>query len=188
MLFKIGTFIKRTYGENGNFGIFEGDIVPNDYNTDTKSYSLAFFYNPKEYNTQTREYEATYQFATDDSICSEKVTKYSGGSLTWSELTASEKEEALDIMNKCGLYWDEDNYNLISINTGEVLYHIIKPNNEYNGQAVIPIDNEREKILKEAFESTLSKTATKTNYAYNGYQTSFFEQDGHYPYAEEYYD
>ena len=30
MLFKIGTVIKRTYGENGNFGIFEGDMVHNE--------------------------------------------------------------------------------------------------------------------------------------------------------------
>ena len=181
MLFKLGTFITRIYGDAGNFGIFEGEVIPQRFSSTGENYSLIFFYNPQEWDSKTGTRKPMYSFTTDDALCHETVTSYSSGTCSWRELTQAEIEQAIQIMHECGLHWDNENANLVNFNTGEILYHIIQPNTQYNGQVVSPIDSTRQAILNEAFKEMLPKPTTTTTY------TTHTPHASHYP-SQSMYD
>ena len=191
MLFKLGTFITRTYGDAGNFGIFEGEVIPQKFSSTGENYSLIFFYNPLEWDSKTCTRKPMYSFATDDALCYETVTSYSSGTCSWRELTQVEIEQAIQIMHECGLHWDNENANLVNFNTGEILYHIIQPNTQYNGQVVSPIDSTRQAILNEAFKEMLPKPTTTTYTKYTPHASHYPSQsmyDQEYGWNGEYWD
>lgn len=131
-----GDFLISTTTYNGNkiFAIFEGrEILSSTYPSARPDYSLLAHYEskPYSYNYGTPQGPAL-EVATSEKPCSHKIY-IKDNPTTWRKCTIEEKEEFLDILANKGYCWIEDSWELIEIDSGQVIATIIKPKIIYNG-------------------------------------------------------
>lgn len=172
---QIGDFI--TYvNKPGAFGIYEGVLV--DSTTQyLKSYSLVLYYEPNKYVDTEDGYKAIeyLDIATDSKRC-EKTIDTNKENYWWHVATSKQKEEAINKLKEKGYLWDEENFRLINIETGEIVKKIYFPKIEYKGEIIKPICEKFKNFLKN-FVKTKTKPST-TSYTQGGYNRMYEDYYG----------
>lgn len=183
--FEKGDFLKYD-NKPGSFAIFEGiDLMPTyQY---TKKYSVVVFFDPSKYCENengcgwgTRPY---LEVVKPNKPC-EKTLDTLEEDYFWKVCTPREKEMALATLEEYGYEWDEENLELIEQTSGKVVYKIIVPKLEYNGDIIKPISKGNKKQLK-------NYVLSKNTYSYGNNYNCGYRQGGYYQgdmYENEYYD
>lgn len=185
--FEKGDFLKYySYQENEYglaFAIFEGKEIETSY-TYVKKYSLVLFFDPHKYTQEGNEidghgysYKKYLTVATKEQPCQKQIDTLKEDSW-WKICTPQEKQEAIQKLLTLGLQWDENNLQLIDITSGEVIYQIIVPKIQYNGNKIKPINNNLKSKLKNFITSKVKKT----------YYPNHNNDYGYYHYPNNYVD
>ena len=159
--FEKGDFVTNP-NKPGSFAIFEG-IECESYSS-LKKYSAIAAYDPSKFQEITKGNWETLPYlevATKTTRCS---TKIDGDAPSyWFRLcTEKEKENALNVLQDYGYYWNEDLLSIISKDTGEIIRTIADPKIEYNGNVIKPISRKLKDMLKNVCDSIIKK-----KYSYN---------------------
>lgn len=164
-MFNKGDFLKYDT-KPGSFVIFEGLDLMTTYQYN-KKYSVAVYFDPSKYceneNGVGWGVRPVLEVASPAKHC-EKTVDTLVEDYFWKRCTETEKQEALLKLAEYGLLWDEEKLELINIETKNVVYKIISPKLEYNGDVIKPIRGDFKGLLK---SSVLSKnTYTSTNFQF----------------------
>ena len=155
--FQKGDFIvKKTV--KGWFAIYEGNLVPG-YSYQ-KKYSLIAAYDPEKYQKMedgTYAKAPFFAYATKFERCAESIDE-TAECYWYGIANEDEIKEAKEILCDHGLAWDDENFRLLDISTGEVVREIVKPKTNYSG-AMIHVSRSRLVELQDKIESVKSTTS-----------------------------
>ena len=143
--FKKGDFLKKDT-KKGSFMIYEGNNLSD---TAYKRMTLVCYYDPEKFIQGDMGYEQKphLELGSKDKPCADTIDTEEED--FWiKKCSEAEKERALDILAKYGLYWDEENLELISIETGEIIRKVITPDNKYYGQTIKPISDKFKGLVR----------------------------------------
>jgi len=143
--FQRGDFLRKD-SKKGSFMIYEGNNLSD---TAYKRMSLVCYYDPEKFMMGPVGYEQqpNLELATKYKPCETTIDTEEED--YWiKKCNDREKQTAMDILAKNKLYWDEENFELISLETGETIRKIIIPDNTYYGQVVRPKNDKFKELLK----------------------------------------
>ena len=146
-VFKRGDFLKKTM-KPGSFMIYEGNnISESAYN---KKMTLVCFYDPKAY--VKNEYGAYVEgpelkLASKKAPCESTVDTEEEDYYT-KICNEEEKQEAIKTLAEYGYHWNEETFELVDIETGEIVRKLLIPDDKYHGQIVRPVSTETKKLIK----------------------------------------
>ena len=164
--FERGDFLKKT-NKKGSFMIYEGNNL-----SETGTYkrmSLVCYYDPESYQMGDFGYESKPNL--------EVASKYKPCTTTldteeedyWVHICDDrEKEEAMNVLATYGLYWNEEDLELIHIETGEIIRKVVVPDNKYYGQLIKPMGENFKKMIKRYCDSKIKPLYYSQHYG-NGY-------------------
>lgn len=165
--FEAGDFLKKD-NKKGSFMIYEGNNISE---TSYKRMTLICYYDPEKMVMGAVGYEQkpTLEVATKDKPCETtidtEVEDY------WVKICSEEeKAEALKVLSKYGLMWNDVTMELIDSKSGEVIRKIKTPDNTYYGQTIHPKTSKFKDIIK---RYCYSKLKTPTYPYHNPYYNEY---------------
>ena len=173
--FEKGDFVTWT-NKPGSFGIYEGNNLSES--SSYKRLTLALYFDPsKLIRLENGTYEEVehIEIASDDKKC-EKTLDTEYEDYWWHKLTPTQYENAISTLEKLGYRWDEENLELINIETQQVVKKIFIPKIEYNGEIIKPITKNLKDKLNN-FVKTKNKNTTSyyPNYCYGQQYEEFWD-------------
>ena len=161
--FERGEFLKKD-NKKGSFMIYEGNNLSA---TSYRKMSLVCYYDPESFQMGSIGYENRPKLEVATKLTPCPTTIDTEEEDFWIKTcTPNEKTAAIEVLKKHGLYWDEDNFALIDINTGEIIRKLIIPDDTYYGQIIKPISKKFKELLKKWVISKLQPAYTNYNYDY----------------------
>ena len=74
----------------------------------------------------------------------------------------------MNVLATYGLYWNEEDLELIHIETGEIIRKVVVPDNKYYGQLIKPMGENFKKMIKRYCDSKIKPLYYSQHYG-NGY-------------------
>lgn len=165
--FQRGDFLTRN-NKKGSFMIYEGNNLSE---TAYKRMTLVCFYDPEKFQMGPVGYEEkpSLELASKDKPCPTTIDTEEED--YWIHLCSdTEKAEALKVLKKYGLNWDEDNMELSSLETGEIIRKIFIPDNKYYGQLIKPISEQSKKLIRKYCRSKIAPSYSSQHYSEEYYE------------------
>ncbi len=146
--FERGDFLTKK-NKKGSFMIYEGNNLSES--TTYKRMTLVCNYDPEKYVMGDIGYEQRphLELGSRNKPCVDTIDTEMED--YWISIcTDEQKEEAIRILAEYGLFWNEETFELVDIETGELIRKIVIPDNKYYGQ-VIKTSSERFKELDKKY-------------------------------------
>jgi len=163
--FNRGDFLRRN-SKKDSFMIYEGNNLSE---TALKKMSLICFYDPEKYVMGDMGYEQKphLEVASKDKPCSETIDSEEEDYFI-KVCNEAEKKKAMEILAKYGFQWNEQTFELVDIETGEVVRKLLVPDDKYYGQIVRPM-GEKMKCIAKDYCAGKNKKYTNSYNASSGY-------------------
>ena len=156
--FERGEFLRKDT-KKGSFMIYEGNNLSS---SSYKMMSLVCFYDPEKYQMGPIGYETKPSLEVGTKLKPCATTIDTEEEDFWiKRCSENEKDEALRILAKHGLYWDEKDLALVDITSGEVIRKIVIPDDKYYGQIIRPKSNKFKELIKKC---CVNKVKVETRY------------------------
>ena len=159
--FNKGDFLTKN-NKKGSFMIYEGNNLSD---TSYKRMTLVCYYDPEKFEMGAIGYEQkpSLEVATKYKACTTTIDTEEED--YWIHICSDqEREEAMNVLAKYGLYWDEQGQQLVHMETGEVIRKITTPDNKYYGQVIKPITTKFKDLIK---KYCADKITPKYDYSQN---------------------
>ena len=165
--FERGEFLRKD-SKKGSFMIFEGNNLSD---SSYKRLSLICYYDPECFQMGAIGYESKpkLEIATKAAPCTTTIDTEEED--FWvKRCSPNEKAAALEVLKQHGLYWNEETFELVDIETGEVVRRLIIPDNTYHGEIIKPISERFKELIKKWVISKLKPSYYHNpNYNYDYY-------------------
>ena len=158
--FERGDFLKKD-NKKGSFMIYEGNNISE---TSYKKMTLLCAFDPEKYMLRNGTYDKVpfLEVGTKAKPCAETIT--SDEEDFWvKKCSESEKQAALKVLREHGYVWIEKTFELVDVETGEVVRKIVIPDETYHGEIIHSNGNKFKDIIK---DWCTSKIPPKTIYTY----------------------
>jgi hypothetical protein len=143
--FKRGDFLRKD-NKKGSFMIYEGNNLSD---TSYKRMTVICYYDPEAFQMGPIGYEPKpkLEVATKLHPCS--ITVDTEEEDFWVKVCSpAEKQAAIDVLKKHGLFWNEETLELVDIESGEIVRKVIIPDNKYYGEIIRPISKKFKELIK----------------------------------------
>jgi hypothetical protein len=161
--FERGEFLKKDT-KKGSFMIYEGNNISE---STYKRMTVICYYDPESFQMGPIGYESKPKLEIATKLAPCPTTVDTEEEDFWIKIcTPKEKEEALEVLKKHGLFWNETTLELVDIESGEIIRRIIVPDNTYYGQIIKPISEKFKALLKKWVIKKLAPAYPNYNYDY----------------------